>query len=164
MKKNQLTIAFGLILVIAIALLVYQFVFRDSPNIRLPVAEACLLNLKSCTSEFPGGGKIQFEIHPKQPNPAEVLYLSATFQQVEPAAVRVSFKGESMNMGYLEYVKYELRRKDTNDGSILFSGKGGLSVCISGLMKWVVLVDVQVGEAIYEVPFKFETTYTFNNT
>ena len=69
-----------------------------------------------------------------------------------------------MNMGYLEYVKYELRRKDTNDGSILFSGKGGLSVCINGLMKWVALVNVQVGETIYEVPFKFETTYTFNNT
>jgi len=31
------------------------------------------------------------------------------------------------------------------------------------LMKWVALVDVQVGETIYEVPFKFETTYTFNN-
>jgi len=135
MKKNHLAIVIGLLLVIAIGILAYQFVFRDSPNIRLPVAEGCLLHLEPCASEFPGGGKIIFEINPKQPSPAEILYLSATFEQVEPTAVRVSFKGETMNMGYLEYVKYELPRKDTNDGSILFSGKGGLSVCISGLMK-----------------------------
>jgi len=163
MKKNLWLAVTGLILSIAIGLLAYQLVFLGSPDIRLPVAETCLLHLEPCASELPGGGKIIFEINPKQPSPTEILYLSARFEQVEPTAVRVSFKGETMNMGYLEYVKYELRRDDTNDASILFSGQGGLSVCISGLMKWVALVDVQVGETIYEVPFKFETIYTFNN-
>ena len=59
MKKNHLAIVIGLLLVIAIGILAYQFVFRDSPNIRLPVAEGCLLHLEPCASEFPGGGCVR---------------------------------------------------------------------------------------------------------
>ena len=161
MKNNYLTILGGLLFVITIGLLVYQFVFRDAGDIRLPMVEGCSLHLEPCSTSLPMGGKMIFEINPKQPNPTELLHLSARFQQIEPQAVRVRFKGETMNMGYLEHVKYELPRKDTTDGSILFSGVGGLSVCISGLMEWIALVNIQIGDTIYEVPFKFETTYVY---
>ena len=163
MKDNLLTIAVGLLLIIIIGLLAYQFILRSDPNkIRLPLVEGCPLHLEVCSATLPGGGKIFFEINPRQPNPTEVLYLTAIFQQFEPQLVQVSFKGKSMNMGYLEYVKYALRRQETIDESILFSGKGGLSVCISGLMEWIVLVNVKADGATYELPFEFETIYNYN--
>jgi len=163
MKDNLLTIVVGLLLMIIIGSLVYLFIFSTNTNkTRLPLVEDCSLHLQACSSELPNGGKIIFEINPKQPNPTEVLYLTATFQQIEPQLVQVSFKGKTMNMGYLEYVKYALQKKDTMDKSILFSGKGGLSVCIGGLMEWIVLVNVKAGGATYEVPFKLETTYNYN--
>jgi len=161
MKNKYLATLVGSLFVIIISLLVYQFVFRDSGDIRLPMVEGCSLHLEPCSSPLPMGGRMIFEINPKQPDPTQVLYLSARFQQIEPQAVRVRFKGETMNMGYLEHVKYELPRKDTTDETILFSGIGGLSVCISGLMEWIALVNIQVGDTIYEVPFRFETTYVY---
>ena len=163
MKDNFLTIAVGLLLIIIIGLLAYQFILRSDPNkISLPLVEDCSLHLQACSATLPNGGKIFFEINPKQPNPTEVLYLTATFQQIEPQLVQVSFKGKTMNMGYLEYVKYALQRLDTSDESIQFSGKGGLSVCISGLMEWIVLVNVKADGATYELPFEFETIYNYN--
>jgi len=43
----------------------------------------------------------------------------------------------------------------------LFRGLGELSVCISGLMEWIALVNIRIGDTIYAVPFKFETTYVY---
>jgi hypothetical protein len=163
MKDNFSTITVGLLLIIIIGLLAYQFILRSDPNkIRLPLVEGCPLHLQVCSATLPTGGKIFFEINPKQPNPTEVLYLTATFQQFDPQVVQVSFKGKTMNMGYLEYVKYALQRLDTLDESIQFTGKGGLSVCVSGLMEWIVLVNVKADGATYEVPFKLETIYNYN--
>jgi hypothetical protein len=73
--------------------------------------------------------------------------------------VGVRFKGINMNMGHLEYLVHELLPIDTPDGSVSFGGQGGVFVCSIGLMRWLVLVKVQVGETVYEAPFNFETVY-----
>jgi len=163
MKDTFLTLVVGQLVILAIGLLAYLFIRPASPDIiQLPAVEDCSLHLEVCSSELPTGGKIFFEINPKHPGPTEVLYLTATFQQFEPQAVQVSFKGKSMNMGYLEYVKYELRQKDMIDKSIQFSGKGGLSVCTGGLMEWIVQVNVRADGDIYQVPFKLKTIHNYN--
>jgi hypothetical protein len=54
---------------------------------------------------------------------------------------------------------HELSRRDTPDGSVSFAGKGAVFVCSLGVMQWLVLVKLQVKESVYEIPFKFETTY-----
>jgi hypothetical protein len=162
MKHNFLTIS-GLLLVIIFGLQVYQYVQRTGPDeSRLPLVENCSLHLQACSSALPKGGEIIFEINPKQPNSTDTLYLSASFLQFNAESVQVSFGGESINMGYIEFVKYELQRQDTIDESILFSGKGGVAVCHSGLIDWIVRVYVRAGKTVYEVPFKFETAYTVN--
>ena len=34
--------------------------------------------------------------------------------------------------------------------------------CSIGVMQWLVMVKLQIGERVYEVPFEFETTYLGN--
>lgn len=163
MKDTLLTLVIGQLVILFIGFVAYLFIRPATLDIiHLPPVEDCSLQLEVCSSELPSGGKIFFEINPKQPGPTEVLYLTATFQQFEPQAVQVSFKGKSINMGYLEYVKYELRQKYFIDKSIQFSGRGGLSVCTGGLMEWIVQVNVKADGDIYQVPFKLETIYNYN--
>ena len=163
MKDTLLTLVVGQLVILFIGFVAYLFIRPASPDIiRLLPVEDCSLQLEVCSSELPSGGKIFFEINPKQPGPTEVLYLTATFQQFEPQVVQVSFKGKSINMGYLEYVKYELQQEDMIDKTILFSGKGGLSVCAGGLMEWIVQVNLRADGDIYQVPFKLETIYNYN--
>jgi len=160
--RKRRVIGGGLLLLTIAGLLVYQFAWRSSNVIRLPVVEECALHLEPCSSPLPGGGSVVFEINPRQPDPGETLYLSADFQGLEPRAVGVRFKGINMNMGQLEYFVHELSRKDTLDGSISFAGEGGVFVCSIGVMQWLALLNLQIGERVYEVPFHFDTTYLGN--
>ena len=159
MTGRYLVIVAGLLLLSLVALLGYKFVWPAINVTRLPVAEDCKLNLEPCSSSLPMGGRIVFEINPRQPPAGEALHLRADFQGLEPDAVGVRFKGVNMNMGQLEYLIHELAPVDTPDGSISFAGQGGIFVCSIGLMRWLVLVNLQIGDTVYEVPFNFETTY-----
>ncbi len=152
----------GLILLALAGLLVYQFAWRASNVTRLPLVEDCTLHLEPCSSPLPMGASMVFEITPKQPAPDKTLHLSADFHGVEPRTVGVRFKGVNMNMGQLEYFEHKLSPETTPDGSISFAGTGGVFVCSIGVMQWLVLVKLQIGERVYEVPFKFETTYLGN--
>ena len=152
----------GLLLLTIVGLLVYQFFWRGSNVVRLPIVEGCALHLQPCSSPLPMGGRIVFEINPRQPAPDEVFHLSADFEGVEPEAVGARFKGINMNMGQLEYFVHELSRRDTLDGSISFAGKGGVFVCSIGVMQWLVIVKLQIEGRVYELPFEFETTYLGN--
>lgn len=120
---------------------------------RLALAEDCPLHLQACESLLPGGGKVTFEMSPKDPNPTEPLTLEATFVGVDPKRVAVSFEGKDMYMGYLQY---PLRRQD-DDAAVHFSGRGSLSICVRSLMEWIALLKIEVGDTLYEVPFAFET-------
>lgn len=160
MRDRRLLIAGGLLLLIIVGLLGYQFVWPGPDVVRLPLVEACKLNLEPCSSPLPKGGRIVFEINPRQPPAGETLHMKADFYGVEPDAVGVRFKGINMNMGQLEYLLHELSPVVTPDGSFRFAGQGGVFVCSIGLMRWLALVKVQVGETVYEVPFNFETTYS----
>jgi len=160
MRGRYLLMAAGLLTLAIFALLGYQFVWPGLNAIRLPVVEGCKLNLEPCSSALPTGGRIVFEINPKQPPAGEALHLKADFYGVEPDAVGVRFKGINMNMGQLEYLVHELAPIDTPDGSVSFEGQGAVFICSIGLMRWHALVNLQIGETIYELPFNFETTYS----
>lgn len=157
MGKNQWAIAFGLLLIVAASLLTYLFVLRAPGDISLPLVENCMLQIEPCSSKFPTGGKMTFAISPKRPEPTDALNFSVGFEDIEPQAVQVRFKGENMDMGYMEYLRYSLARIDSDGNTISFAGKGGVFACSTGLMSWLVLVDVEIDGTVYEVPFKFET-------
>ncbi len=157
MKRNSLIIEIGLLLLLSVGLGGYFYYLKLPPEqIRLPLVQGCPLHLQTCSTELPSGGRIFFEISPRQPDPAEPLHMKATFQQVDPQSVRVSFEGVDMYMGYLEF---DLEQQETIGDSVAFSGNGGIFVCNYGIMPWVVLVNAQVGGKVYEIPFEFETVY-----
>ncbi len=106
--------------------------------------------------DFPEGGKIVLEINPKPPNPSETLHFNATFHEFTPQAVRISFEGRDMYMGFLEFGLEPLKPAGE---SLEFAGNGGIFVCRYGVMPWVVLVIFQVDGRVYEAPFEFETIY-----
>jgi hypothetical protein len=160
MRGRRMLIVAGLLSLTIVALLGYQFVWRGPDVIRLPVVEDCKLNLEPCSSSLPMGGRIVFEINPRQPPAGDPLHLRADFHGLEADAVGVRFRGINMNMGQLEYLVHELSPIDTPDGSVSFEGQGGVFVCSIGLMRWLALVKVQVGETVFEVPFNFETNYS----
>lgn len=157
MSNPRLLVGIALMLLAAGGALAYWFAWRGPDIIRLPVVEDCALQLQPCSSELPGGGTITFEINPRQPTPSDALLLSARFRQVEPTSVGARFKGINMNMGQLEYLVHELAPIDRSGDSIAYAGRGGVFACSAGVMQWLVLVRVQLGDAVYEVPFRFET-------
>ncbi|MBN4063182.1 hypothetical protein JYT79_00220 [Cardiobacterium sp. AH-315-I02] len=167
MKENRLTIIVFLAFAVMLAAGVgYSYFFpSEAERIRLPLIKDCPLHLQVCHAQLPSGGELHFEISPKEPGPTDALQLKAIFKfkskQVNPEAVRVKFEGKEMYMGYLEY---DLKRTENDiehdsTDNVQFVGKGGLSVCILDLMQWVVLVNVQIDNTIYEIPFEFETLH-----
>lgn len=157
MKDNRLTIIVLLLLALILAAAGYRFFFPgEAERVRLAVVKDCPLHLQVCSAQLPSGGEVHFEISPKTPGPTDALKLEATFKQVEPKAVRVAFEGVKMYMGFLEY---DLRQIDNGADSVKFAGRGGLSICIFDVMEWLVLVNVQVNNTIYEIPFELETVH-----
>ncbi len=149
----------GLVLLLVLgAGLVYHYAWRGPEIVRLPVVEDCALQLQACTAELPQGGTMTFEINPKGASATTALQLSASFRDAQPAAVGARFKGVNMNMGQLEYLVYRLAPVEGGDESAGFSGQAGVFACSVGRMQWLVLVEVQIGETAYEIPYRFETS------
>lgn len=151
----------GLVLLAAAGASWYWFIGLGPPTVRLPVVEGCSLHLQPCTSDLPGGGSMTFEISPRNAIATDVLELSAHFRHFEPEAVGARFEGVNMDMGQLEYLTHQLARIDGSGDAIAFAGKGGVFACSVGVMHWLVLVRVSVGNAVYEVPYRFETANAF---
>lgn len=156
LQKQGLTITVGIILLIIILIGGYQLTISPAQNKVLLPVKGCPLHLQSCSAKLPDGGEIQFDVSPKTPSPTEILQLTAYFKNINPQSVRVKFEGKTMKMGYLQY---DLKQKLVTEQSIQFSAKGSLSVCIRGVMKWIVAVTVEVDDTLYEVPFEMETHY-----
>ncbi len=162
MKENRLTIAVFLIFAMNIAAAGYPFLFPSAAErIRLPPVKDCPLHIQACSVQLPAGGELRFEISPKTPGPTEALQLKADFKQIKPEAVRVKFEGRDMYMGILEYDLKQLDNHPKRDSldNTQFAGKGGLSICILDVMHWIVLVNAQIDNTIYEIPFELETLH-----
>ena len=127
-------------------------------SVRLPLVEGCPLHLQPCSTPLPEGGRIEFELIPKNPSPAEPMEFVARIRGGVPDAVTVLFEGREMYMGFLQYPLH-LQESQETEGMTHFKGRGSLSVCVRTLMEWTALVKVRVGDTLYEVPFEFETIH-----
>ncbi|MCP3689942.1 MAG: hypothetical protein GY784_16175 [Gammaproteobacteria bacterium] len=135
----------------------YYIVFHNLPvYTKLPPVSGCKLQHQACKTSLNSAVAVEFEISPKNPDPTGLLYLNVDLKGMNPDSVKVRFEGKSMNMGPLEY---ELQKQDSDETATQFSGKGGLSVCILGVMEWSVIVAVQQGSELYDIPFEMETSY-----
>ena len=158
MKSRNRLVGAGLIVLALGGLLAYRMLWLGPETIRLPVVEGCALHLQSCVAELPVGGTVTFEITPRRATPSDAMQLHARFENVEPVTVGARFKGVNMNMGQLEYLVHKLARVDDGGDGVAFTGRGGVFACSVGVMQWLVLVKIQVGDTLYEVPYRFETT------
>lgn len=112
---------------------------------------ACDLNAGPCTSDIPGGGRIELSIEPRPIPLLRPLRLAVKTQGLDARQVEVDFTGIDMNMGYN---RPQLKREGENR----FSGETTLPVCITGGMAWqaAVLVTTPGQKAI--APFRFSTS------
>ncbi len=157
LQSNALAIG-GWLFVFIVVLGSFSYLTTQPPkHTRLPLVQGCKLHLQSCSADLPDGGKIHFDISPKQPDPTKALHLVATFEQFVPESVHVSFEGVNMDMGYLEF---DLKRKKNTSDLVIFRGDAGLFVCSYGVMNWAVLANVKIDDTVYEVPFEFESVYS----
>ncbi len=161
MSRRYRSLAIGLALLAIIGAMTWRFVGQGPPTLRLGVVEDCSLHRQACTSELPGGGQITFEISPRGAIATDVLQLQARFEGLEPATVDARFEGVNMDMGPLELLTHKLTPvQGTGDGAT-FAGKGGVFACSVGIMHWLVLVRVDVGDTVLEIPYRFQTANAF---
>ncbi len=157
LKKAARVLIHVIVLTSLVSLAGYYLLFHNLPTYtKLPPVSDCKLQRQACLTSLTTDAEVEFEISPKNPDPTELLYLDVSFKGISPDSVRVRFDGKSMKMGPLEY---ELKKQAADVGISRFSGKGGLSVCIRGVMEWVVVVSIKLGNELYEVPFEMETHY-----
>ena len=116
-----------------------------------PLNTTCDLQAGPCSSDLPGGGRVEFTIAPRPIPLLEPLRLSVKVQGMEARAVEVDVTGVDMNMGYN---RPQLQRD--NNGQ--FTGQTTLPVCITGRMAWQAVVVVTSGKTKVAAPFRFITT------
>ncbi|MCP4488181.1 MAG: hypothetical protein GY820_12795 [Gammaproteobacteria bacterium] len=158
LKKSAMTLVHIVLLTGLVSLAGYYFLFHNLPTYtKLPPVTDCKLQNQACTTNLNPATEVQFEISPKNPDPTEQLYLNVDLKGMNPDSVKVRFEGKSMKMEPLEY---ELVQQDSDAAATQFSGKGGLSVCVLGVMEWNVIVNIQQGSEQYDLPFEMETIYS----
>lgn len=121
-------------------------------TVTAPLNTACDLQIGPCSSDIPGGGRIEFTIAPHPIPLLQPLRLSVKVQGLDARTVEVDFTGVDMNMGYN---RPRLQRE--NNGQ--FSGQTTLPVCITGRMAWQAVVVVTSDKTKVAAPFHFITSH-----
>lgn len=109
---------------------------------------ACDLHAGPCSSEIPGGGRIELSIEPRPIPLLRPLRLVVKTQGLDARLVEVDFTGVDMNMGFN-------RPKLKQEGDQQFSGETVLPVCITGHMAWQAAVVVTTPKLKAVAPFHF---------
>ncbi len=120
-------------------------------SITAPLNPACDLHAGPCSSDIPGGGRIELSIEPRPIPLLRPLRLVVKTQGLDTRQVEVDFTGTDMNMGYN-------RPQLKQDGEHLFIGETVLPVCITGHMTWQAAVVVTTPKLKAIAPFRFTTS------
>lgn len=109
---------------------------------------SCDLHAGPCSSDIPGGGRIELSIEPRPIPLLRPLRLVVKTQGLDARQVEVDFTGVDMNMGFN-------RPKLKEEGDQQFSGETVLPVCITGRMAWQAAVVVTTPKLKAVAPFRF---------
>ncbi len=115
-----------------------------------PLDPQCDLRTDACSSAFPSGGQVRFQIRPKAIPVLKPLALEVQLEGIMPQGVEVDFSGTDMNMGYN-------RATLERDGSNHWRGKIILPACARDHMEWEAKVLLKTDEKILAAPFRFST-------
>ncbi len=153
--RLRLALAAGLCVIAAVT--GYVYLARRDATVRLLPAADCALHLETCSAVLPRGGRVRLDIEPKSPSPTDPLRVKADFEGIRPESVGLRLKGVDMEMGYLEYFVHELGRISSDESGASFGGSAGVFACSMSLMRWQVLLRIDLDGTAYEIPFDFET-------
>ncbi|MBZ0105329.1 MAG: hypothetical protein K8H84_06825 [Sulfuricella denitrificans] len=112
---------------------------------------ACNLNAGPCSSNIPGGGRIELAIEPRPIPLLRPIRLVVRTQGLDARLVEVDFTGMDMNMGFN-------RPQLKQEGDNRFTGETVLPVCITGGMAWQAAVMVTTPKLKAVAPFQFDTS------
>jgi len=141
------------LILVAVVVVGGLYIWNQTPaNIvaTAPLDTHCDLQVGSCESHFPGGGRVLFSISPHPIVGLKPLQLKVWTEGMAPQVVEVDFRGLGMNMGFN-------RPRLQEDSAGEYSGTGTLSVCILDRMAWEATVLVSTRDGVYAAPFRFET-------
>ncbi len=115
-----------------------------------PLDPQCDLRVSACTSFFPSGAQVRFQIRPKTIPVLKPLALEVQLESILPQGIEVDFSGTDMNMGYN---RATLERKENNR----WVGQAVLPACVRDHMQWEATVLLRTEEKILAAPFRFST-------
>jgi hypothetical protein len=111
----------------------------------------CDLRTAPCTSVFPSGGKVSFQINPKTIPLLVPLSLKVETKDLEVSSVYVDFVGLNMDMGFNRSIlKSKNHRK--------YEGEFIIPICMKSRMEWEARVRLKTKLGVMTAPFRFYTT------
>lgn len=147
--------------------------YKTEDRMVLPLSAECQLHIESCHISIPDGGDLVLSITQDLSSEnivngfspeksmrvvVEVSGLATDWIRVllgeKDAYIGSRLSGNNWQDSDFGALRYELY--PGNNGQI-FSGEMGLSFCASTLVEWIILLEVGVGNTVYEIPFEFET-------
>lgn len=111
----------------------------------------CKLQLRSCATALPGGGRMELSIAPRPIPILTPLSVEVTLTGIKASKVEVDFAGESMNMGFNRIELSVIKDRH--------AGEASLPVCVSGGMNWVVTVLIETDRQRIAVPYRVAVGY-----
>ncbi len=140
------------ILLIALAVLVYALMSGGKSGIIVARTDGCNLQKGPCQAVFPNGSKVTLSIAPRPIHERKPLHLQVRLQGIDAKSVYVNFLGQNMYMGY-----NRPKLKSIAPGQ--FAGTWTLASC--GLfvehMEWKTMVLIQTAGQRMAATFPLET-------
>ncbi|MBS3917058.1 MAG: hypothetical protein KGZ31_05140 [Sulfuritalea sp.] len=119
-------------------------------DVALPLVENCRLDLQTCTSALPGGGRLLVALETESAQAASPMRITVSLEGAQADRAEVGFQGVDMNMG-LHVLPLAAA------GAGRYTGVTTLPVCVTGRMVWQATILLGVGRKDISVPFRFES-------
>lgn len=150
--ERMLWLGVGLLALAVAGLFAYKY--SQSQN-DLPVVSgtlsSCDVQQGPCSAVIDGVGTVTLTIAPRPIPLVEPLTINVETSIPAVQDVDVDFSGVDMNMGYNRFGLKSL-------GEGRYDGVGMLPVCVRNRMTWEAKVMLTMSDAVYVVPFRFDTT------
>lgn len=153
MRREAWMLAVGLVLLVFIAVGAGRFWLLQHPP-PISVAEPdpnCDLQRAACTTRFPDGSTVRFQIKPRPIVILSPLQLDVAIEGFDAGVVEVDFAGVEMNMGF-----NRVALTVTENGD--YRGQAMLPICARTRMLWEARVLIHTPNGLLAAPFQFETT------
>ena len=126
------------------------YLWLPRAEVVLPLVADCRLDRQICSTELPGGGRLEISLAPRPVSTIKPIRVSVSIAGLPAGRVEVDFQGVDVNMGLH-------RLPLVAAGPDRFGGETTLPVCVTGQMVWQATVLIEADRKNISVPFRFES-------